>query len=130
MHFNSDIHTVTYLSKNMEFAGLTLSGLQRLVRFCWSVVNSGREGGYYVGLIGIKGLNWLSKHFINREWIAVRERFIGAVDQWYLDVRRGGCSEFQSWFVPGRCRQEIQNELCSELKQLIDWSKITLNYFW
>lgn len=27
MHFNSDIHTVTYLSKNMDFAGLTLSGL-------------------------------------------------------------------------------------------------------
>lgn len=33
--------------------------------------------GYYVELIGIKGLNWLSKHFINREWIAACERFIG-----------------------------------------------------
>ena len=70
MHFHSDIHTVTYLSKNMESAGLTLSGLQRFAGFCWSV-NSGRKGGYYVELIGIKGLNWLSKHFINRDWIAV-----------------------------------------------------------
>lgn len=78
MHFNSDIHTLTYLSKNMEFAGLTLSGLQRRVHFSSGVVNSGREGGYYAELIGIKGLNWLSKHFINREWIAARERFIGA----------------------------------------------------
>lgn len=34
MHFNSDIHTVTYLSKDMEFAGLTLSALQRFVGFC------------------------------------------------------------------------------------------------
>lgn len=31
MHFSSDIHTVTYLSKNMEFAGLTLSAPQRLL---------------------------------------------------------------------------------------------------
>lgn len=38
------------------------------------------DGGYYVELIGIKGLNWLSKHFINREWIAECERFIGGVD--------------------------------------------------
>lgn len=53
--------------------------------FCSSVVNSAREGGYYVELIGIKGLNWLSKHFINREWIAVRERFIGAVGHLYSD---------------------------------------------
>lgn len=80
MHFNIDIHTVTYLSKNMEYAGLILSGLWRFVRFCKSVVNSGREGGYYVELIRIKGLSWLSNHFINREWIAERERFIGAVD--------------------------------------------------
>lgn len=79
MHFNGDIHTVTYLSKNMGSAGLTISGLQRFVSFCWSVVNSGGEGGYYVELIGIRGLNWLSKHFINREWIAACERFIGAV---------------------------------------------------
>lgn len=71
MHFNSDIHTVTYLSKDGEFAGLTLCGLQRLGCFWSTVVNAGREGGYYVELIGIKGLNWLSKHFINREWIAV-----------------------------------------------------------
>lgn len=55
MHFNIYIHTVTYLSKNMEYAGFTLSGLQRLVRFCKSAVHSGREGGYYVELIGIKG---------------------------------------------------------------------------
>lgn len=80
MHFNSDIHTVTYLSKNMDFAGLTLSGPQRFEGFCRSVVNSVGEGGYYVELIGIKGLNWLSKHFINREWIAECERFIGGVD--------------------------------------------------
>jgi len=73
MHFNSDIHTVTYLSKNMEFAGLTLSGLQRFEGFCWSVAKSLEEGGYYVELMGIKGLNWLSKHFINREWIAACE---------------------------------------------------------
>lgn len=71
----------------MEYAGLTLSGLQRLVRFCKSVVNCGREGGYYVELIGIKGLSWLGKHFINREWIAECERFMGAVDHWYLDER-------------------------------------------
>lgn len=77
MHFNSDIHTVTYLSKNMEFAGLTLSGLQRFAGFCQSVVNSGREGGYYVELIGIKDLNWLSKHFINCDWIAVCEGVYG-----------------------------------------------------
>lgn len=117
MHFNSDIHTVTYLSKNMEFAGLTFWPAETCW-FCSSVVNSGREGGYYVGLIGIKGLNWLSKHFINLEWIAVRERFIGAVDQWYL--RRGGCSEFKSWSVPSSCRKEIQNELYSELKQQLE----------
>lgn len=39
-------------------------------------------GGYYVELIGIKGLNWLSKHFINREWIATCERFVECVDHW------------------------------------------------
>lgn len=32
MHFSSDIHTVTYLSKNMEFAGWTLSAPLRLLR--------------------------------------------------------------------------------------------------
>lgn len=34
MHFNSDIHTVTYLSGNMESAGSTVFGPQRFVRFC------------------------------------------------------------------------------------------------
>lgn len=92
MHFNSDIHTLTYLSKNVEFAGSTLSGPQRFVGFCWSAVNSGSEGGYYGELIGIKGLNWLSKHFINREWIAVCELFIGGEGQQHLHERKGGTS--------------------------------------
>lgn len=82
MHFHSDIHTVTYLSKNMEFAGLTLSGPPEIWRFLLECCNSAGEGGYYVELIGIKGLNWLSKHFINREWIATCERFMGCEDHW------------------------------------------------
>lgn len=82
MHFNSDIHTVTYLSKHTKFAGSPFPRLQRFESFpLYTLVNSGREGGYYVELIGIKGLNWLSKHFINREWIAACERFRGGVGQ-------------------------------------------------
>lgn len=50
----------------------------------WSV-NSGRADGYYVELIGIKGLNWLSKHFINRDWAGLCERFIGGIDRLHLD---------------------------------------------
>lgn len=51
-HFSSDIHTVIYLSKNMEFAGFTLSGLQRLsARVLLILVG---EVGYYVELIGLK----------------------------------------------------------------------------
>lgn len=42
-------------------------------------MNSCGDVGYYVELIGIRGLNGLSKHFINREWISERERFIGAL---------------------------------------------------
>lgn len=35
-----------------------------------AVVSCGGASGYYGELMGIKGLNWLSKHFINREWAA------------------------------------------------------------
>lgn len=88
MHSSSDIHTVTYLSKEYGTCWVDSFGPAETCGgggFCSSVVNSAGEGGYYVELIGIKGLNWLSKHFINREWIAVRERFIGAVGHLYSD---------------------------------------------
>lgn len=93
----------------MEFAGSTLSGLQRVEGFCKSVVNSGRADGYYVELIGIKGLNCLSNHFINREWIAVCERFTGGVDQ-ILNERRIGSIEIESSLALSRCRQEMSNK--------------------
>lgn len=117
MHFNSDIHTVTYLSKNMEFAGSTLSGPQRFVSSCRNVVNAGSEGGFYVELIGIKGLNWLSKHFINREWIAACERFIGGVGHRHYDNRKEGSPEINSWLVHSACRQKISNNLNTAAKQ-------------
>lgn len=51
-HFSGDIHTVTYLSKNMEFAGFTLSGLQRLSARVFLILVG--EACYYVEVIGIK----------------------------------------------------------------------------
>ena len=58
MHFNSDIHTVTYLSKNAEIVPcwrLSRASPWGLALFCWGVVNSSGEHRYYVELIGIKG---------------------------------------------------------------------------
>lgn len=73
MPFSSDIHTVTYLSEGcadvlgrLFFCG-ELPGVP-----AGALVNCGGATGYYGELMGIKGLNWLSKHFINGEWACVR----------------------------------------------------------
>lgn len=72
MPFSSDIHTVTYLSKGCaNVLGRLFCGPQRPVGVSdAAVVNCGGASGYDGELMGIKGLNWLSKHFINREWAA------------------------------------------------------------
>lgn len=72
MPFSSDIHTVTYLSKGCaDVLGWLFCGLQRPAGgSAGAVVNCGGASGYYGELMGIKGLNWLSKHLINREWAA------------------------------------------------------------
>lgn len=64
MPFSSDIHTVTYLSKGRADV---LGRLFCSRGFCRAAapVSCGGATGYYGELMGIKGLNWLSKHFIN-----------------------------------------------------------------
>lgn len=67
MPFSSDIHTVTYLSKGCADV-LGRLFLQRAAGVpAGPLVNCGGATGYYGELMGIKGLNWLSKHFINGE---------------------------------------------------------------
>lgn len=78
MPFSSDIHTVTYLSKGCVDKLARLFCRDLLGFSAEAPVNCGEAAGYYGELMGIKGLNWLSKHFINGGGERrLSERFVG-----------------------------------------------------